>query len=87
MFALLCPHCATRRLMFAGQVRSLGHDDRGVSVVLECWCGGLLSWHAADAGDTGVPVALLDVEQVVEHEVGRGVGREVGQERELSRAG
>lgn len=58
MFDLFCPHCSTRRLMFAGQVRDLVNDSNGVHVVLECWCGGLVSWHsgrvaAEDLAPTG----------------------------------
>lgn len=47
MFDLYCPHCSTRRLMFAGQVRDMVNDADGVHVVVECWCGGLVLWSSA----------------------------------------
>ncbi len=48
MFDLFCPHCSTRRLIFAGQVRDLVNDQDGVHVLVECWCGGLVRWNAQD---------------------------------------
>lgn len=47
MFDLYCPHCSTRRLMFAGQVRGLVNETSGAQVLLECWCGGLVRWDSA----------------------------------------
>ena len=48
MFALTCPHCSTRRLLTPSRVLGVVNDDRGVHALVECTCGGLLVWDAAD---------------------------------------
>ena len=48
MFVLTCPHCSTRRLLGPSRLLGIVNDDRGVHAVVECTCGGVLVWDAAD---------------------------------------
>ncbi len=38
MFAHTCTVCATRRLVFPGQVTSLVNTEHGIVVIYTCWC-------------------------------------------------
>jgi hypothetical protein len=49
MFDVFCPRCASRRLIFPGQVRGLVNDDRGIAVAYQCWCGELGIWRTGKA--------------------------------------
>ena len=39
MFDHYCPACQKRQLLFASQITRIVNDDRGVVVLLTCWCG------------------------------------------------
>lgn len=49
MFDVYCPRCASRRLIFPGQVRGIVNDDQGIAVAYECWCGELGLWRTGRA--------------------------------------
>jgi len=44
MFDIFCPACASRRLIFAGQVRRIRNDVAGIHVDFQCWCGAAGTW-------------------------------------------
>lgn len=44
MFDAFCQSCSRRRLVFAGQLRGISNDDKGIHVAYECWCGALSTW-------------------------------------------
>jgi hypothetical protein len=54
MFDAFCQSCSRRRLVFAGQLRGISNDDKGIHVAYECWCGALSTWST---GRTHVPAA------------------------------
>jgi hypothetical protein len=41
MFDFYCTECRRRQLIFASQVTKLINDERGISVIVTCWCGEL----------------------------------------------
>lgn len=46
MFDVYCPECASRRLIFSGQVSGIDNDAAGGIVVhFSCWCGAQGAWR------------------------------------------
>ena len=39
MFDYHCPACARRQLLFPAQVSGIVNDERGIAVLVTCWCG------------------------------------------------
>ena len=57
MFAVHCPACNSRRLVFASQVRGIVNDDSGIHVTYACWCGALSTWTTGRKAGTQTPAA------------------------------
>lgn len=43
MFAIECPRHRSRVLVPASRIRGLHNDPRGILLMLECWCGTLVT--------------------------------------------
>ena len=41
MFDYTCPECRRRQLLPASHIVQLINDDKGITVVVRCWCGEL----------------------------------------------
>ncbi len=41
MFEFHCAECDRRQVLFPSQVHQVINDDRGIAVIVRCWCGEL----------------------------------------------
>jgi hypothetical protein len=41
MFDFHCPECNRRQVLFPSQVEQVINDERGITVIVRCWCGEL----------------------------------------------
>lgn len=41
MFDFHCSECNRRQVLFPSQVEQVINDERGITVIVRCWCGEL----------------------------------------------
>lgn len=49
MFLIDCKNCDKRQLLSMGRLRRLINGDRGILVILECWCGAVGAYRTGRA--------------------------------------